>query len=176
MIMTTIAPASKLSSSSSLADTTSSTPLRVVFAGTPEFAAVSLESLIAQQQALNIEIVAVYTQPDRKAGRGQKLAASAVKQVALAHDIVVEQPPTFKKSSTEGMAARQTLRSYQPDVMIVAAYGLILPAGVLTIPLMAVLIFMLRYCRAGVVQRPSIVRSWQAIVRPALPLCRWIRD
>lgn len=132
--MTTIAPASKLSSSSSLADTTSSTPLRVVFAGTPEFAAVSLESLIAQQQALNIEIVAVYTQPDRKAGRGQKLAASAVKQVALAHDIVVEQPPTFKKSSTEGMAARQTLRSYQPDVMIVAAYGLILPAGVLTIP------------------------------------------
>src|SRR5690606_39342394 len=101
-------------------------PLRVVFAGTPEFAAVSLEALIEQQEALNIDIVAVYTQPDRKAGRGQKLAASAVKQVALANDIVVEQPATFKKSSTEGMAARQTLRSYQPDVMIVAAYGLIL--------------------------------------------------
>ena len=109
-------------------------PLRVVFAGTPEFAAVSLEALIKQQSALNIDIVAVYTQPDRKAGRGQKLAASAVKQVALANDIAVEQPETFKKSSTEGLAAREILRSYQPDLMIVAAYGLILPIGVLTTP------------------------------------------
>lgn len=109
-------------------------PLRVVFAGTPDFAATSLKTLISQQEALNIDIVAVYSQPDRKSGRGQKLAASAVKQVALAHDIAVEQPATFKKSSTEGMAARQVLRSYQPDVMIVAAYGLILPIGVLTIP------------------------------------------
>ena len=109
-------------------------PLRVVFAGTPEFAAVSLEALIKQQSALNIDVVAVYTQPDRKAGRGQKLAASAVKQMALANDIAVEQPETFKKSSTEGLAARETLRSYQPDVMIVAAYGLILPIRVLTTP------------------------------------------
>ncbi len=109
-------------------------PLRVVFAGTPEFAAISLSALIAQQEALNIEIVAVYTQPDRKAGRGQKLAASAVKQVALDSDIPIEQPATFKKSVTEGIAAREVLRTYQPDVMIVAAYGLILPIGVLTIP------------------------------------------
>lgn len=109
-------------------------PLRVVFAGTPEFAAASLTALITQQTKLNIEIVAVYTQPDRKAGRGQKLSASAVKQVALAHDIPVEQPATFKKSVTEGVAARETLRTYHPDVMIVAAYGLILPIGVLTIP------------------------------------------
>ncbi len=109
-------------------------PLRVIFAGTPEFAAHSLESLIKQQDALNIEVVAVYSQPDRKAGRGQKLSASAVKQVALAHDIPVEQPATFKKSVTEGIAARETLRTYHPDVMIVAAYGLILPIGVLTIP------------------------------------------
>ncbi|MGM8910956.1 methionyl-tRNA formyltransferase [Psychrobacter sp. 1U1] len=108
--------------------------LRVVFAGTPEFAAASLESLIAQQEQLNIDIVAVYTQPDRKAGRGQKLSASAVKQVALTHDIAIEQPATFKKSNTEGLAARQTLASYQPDIMIVAAYGLILPIGVLDIP------------------------------------------
>ena len=107
---------------------------RVVFAGTPEFAAQSLEYLIEQQEQLNIDIVAVYTQPDRKAGRGQKLAASAVKQVAIKHHIPVEQPATFKKSSTEGIAARQTLRTYQPDIMIVAAYGLILPIGVLTIP------------------------------------------
>ena len=109
-------------------------PLRVVFAGTPEFAAISLEALIRQQETLNIELVAVYTQPDRKAGRGQKLSASAVKQVALTYNIPVEQPETFKKSSTEGMAARQTLRTYQPDLMIVAAYGLILSIGVLTTP------------------------------------------
>ncbi len=108
--------------------------LRVIFAGTPEFAASSLESLIAQQEQLNIDIVAVYTQPDRKAGRGQKLSASAVKQVALTHHIPVEQPATFKKSSEQGVVARQTLASYQPDVMIVAAYGLILPIGVLTTP------------------------------------------
>lgn len=109
-------------------------PLRVVFAGTPEFAASSLEALIAQQEQLDIDIVAVYTQPDRKAGRGQKLSTSAVKQVAHTYNIPVEQPATFRKSSTEGMAARQTLRTYQPDLMIVAAYGLILPIGVLTLP------------------------------------------
>jgi methionyl-tRNA formyltransferase len=109
-------------------------PLRVVFAGTPDFAATSLEALISQQAALNIDVVAVYSQPDRKAGRGQKLSASAVKQVAMAHGIAVEQPATFKKSMTEGLVARDTLQSYQPDVMVVAAYGLILPIGVLTIP------------------------------------------
>lgn len=119
--MTTIASSSDLSieatqpqQTSILAEQQSIAPLRVVFAGTPEFAAVSLESLIKQQDALNIDIVAVYTQPDRKAGRGQKLSASAVKQVALANDIAIEQPLTFKKSSVEGMAARQTLRTYQP--------------------------------------------------------------
>ena len=108
--------------------------LRVIFAGTPEFAAISLEALIKQQDALNIDIVAVYSQPDRKAGRGQKLAASAVKQVALAHNLPVEQPATFKKSSTDGLAAREILSAYQPDIMVVAAYGLILPIGVLTTP------------------------------------------
>ncbi|WP_019672112.1 methionyl-tRNA formyltransferase [Psychrobacter lutiphocae] len=107
---------------------------RVIFAGTPEFAAISLQALIEQQQALNIEIVAVYTQPDRKAGRGQKLTASPVKQLALEHGIVVEQPLTFKKSVAEGQVARDTLASYQPDVMVVAAYGLILPLGVLNTP------------------------------------------
>lgn len=107
---------------------------RLVFAGTPEFAASSLQALIAQQSDLNIEIVAVYTQPDRKAGRGQKLTASPVKSVALAHGIPVEQPLTFKKSSEEGMVSRETLANYQPDIMVVAAYGLILPLGVLNTP------------------------------------------
>ena len=134
MIMTTTAPTFDTSNLLTDHDNPTTNRLRVVFAGTPEFAAISLESLIKQQEALNIEIVAVYTQPDRKAGRGQKLSASAVKEVALANDIAVEQPVTFKKSSAEGLAARQTLRTYQPDVMIVAAYGLILPIGVLETP------------------------------------------
>ena len=132
--MTTLACTPDVSLNNDYFKPTCIEPLRVVFAGTPEFAAVSLEALIKQQQALNISIVAVYSQPDRKAGRGQKLAASAVKQVALAHDIAVEQPETFKKSSIEGVTARQTLKDYQPDVMIVAAYGLILPIGVLNTP------------------------------------------
>ena len=133
--MTTLACTPDVSLNNDNFKPTCTEPLRAVFAGTPEFAAVSLEALIKQQQALNISIVAVYSQPDRKAGRGQKLAASAVKQVALAHDIAVEQPETFKKSSVEGVIARQTLQDYQPDVMIVAAYGLILPIGVLNTPI-----------------------------------------
>ena len=132
--MTTLACTPDVSLNNDNFKPTCTEPLRVVFAGTPEFAAVSLEALIKQQQALNISIVAVYSQPDRKAGRGQKLAASAVKQVALSHDIAVEQPETFKKSSIEGVTARQILKDYQPDVMIVAAYGLILPVGVLNTP------------------------------------------
>ena len=112
----------------------SSNKQRVIFAGTPEFAAISLQALIEQQEALNIELVAVYTQPDRKAGRGQKLTASPVKQLALEHNLPVEQPLTFKKSVEEGQAARETLANYKPDVMIVAAYGLILPVGVLEAP------------------------------------------
>jgi len=132
--MTIIASSSDLSTASPIQNPPATGRLRVVFAGTPEFAAISLEALINQQDALNIDIVAVYSQPDRKAGRGQKLSVSAVKQVALAHDIPVEQPATFKKSVTEGLAAREKLRTYQADVMVVAAYGLILPIGVLTIP------------------------------------------
>lgn len=118
---------------------TKSAPLRVVFAGTPEFAAVSLRHLIDQQDALNIKIVAVYTQPDRKSGRGLKLTASPVKQVAMAHELPVEQPVSFSLKYTSddgvsGIVSRETLAAYQPDVMIVAAYGLILPLGVLNIP------------------------------------------
>ena len=107
---------------------------RVIFAGTPEFAATSLQALIDKQDALNIEIVAVYTQPDRKAGRGQKLSASPVKQLAVAHNIKVEQPISFSLKSEFGKVSRETLASYQPDIMIVAAYGLILPIGILNTP------------------------------------------
>lgn len=108
--------------------------LRVIFAGTPQFAQVALDALIQQQQALNIELVAVYTQPDRKAGRGQKITQSPVKELALAHQIPVEQPISFSLKHEQGQVSRETLARYCPDLMIVAAYGLILPLGVLRTP------------------------------------------
>jgi methionyl-tRNA formyltransferase len=99
--------------------------LSVVFAGTPEFAVPALEALVASRH----RVVAVYTQPDRPAGRGQQLAMSAVKQTAQRHGLAVEQPQTLRDE-----AAVQHLASYRPDVMVVVAYGLILPASVLGVP------------------------------------------
>jgi methionyl-tRNA formyltransferase len=100
-------------------------PLRVVFAGTPEFSVPCLEAC----RAAGAEVVAVYTQPDRPAGRGRKLAASPVKEAALAAGIPVEQPESFKAE-----ADRERLAAYAPDLMVVVAYGLILPRKVLAIP------------------------------------------
>lgn len=108
--------------------------LRLIFAGTPEFAKVALQALIDHQDELNIDIVAVYTQPDRKAGRGQKLTPSPVKELALSHNIPVEQPISFSLKSENGQVSREILANYRPDVMIVCAYGLILPIGVLGTP------------------------------------------
>ena len=100
-------------------------PLRIVFAGTPEFAAEHLKALLASPY----DIVAVYTQPDRPAGRGQKLMPSPVKQLALEHDIPVLQPPTLRNAD-----AQAELAALKPDLMVVVAYGLILPQVVLDIP------------------------------------------
>ena len=99
--------------------------LRLVFAGTPEFAAVHLQALIDA----GYPIAAVYTQPDRPAGRVQKLAMSPVKQLALSHGIPVQQPPTLRDP-----AAQATLAALEPDLLVVVAYGLILPQAVLDIP------------------------------------------
>ncbi|HCO09190.1 MAG TPA: methionyl-tRNA formyltransferase [Acinetobacter ursingii] len=104
--------------------------MKVIFAGTPEFAATALAALVQTEH----EIVAVYTQPDRKAGRGQKLTPSPVKQLALEHHLAVYQPLHFKASTEEGLAAQQQLAELGADVMIVAAYGLILPQAVLDTP------------------------------------------
>ena len=104
--------------------------MKIIFAGTPEFAASALAALLETPH----EIVAVYTQPDRKAGRGQKLTPSAVKQLALAHNLPVYQPLHFKASTAEGLAAQQELAAFDADVMVVAAYGLILPQAVLDMP------------------------------------------
>ncbi|MFW2178155.1 MULTISPECIES: methionyl-tRNA formyltransferase [unclassified Moraxella] len=112
----------------------SNTPLRLIFAGTPEFAKIALQALIDNTEKLNIEIVAVYTQPDRKAGRGQKLSASPVKELALAHNIPVEQPESFSLKWENGKVSRETFANYRPDVMVVVAYGLILPLGILNAP------------------------------------------
>ncbi|CAM4362799.1 methionyl-tRNA formyltransferase [Acinetobacter pragensis] len=104
--------------------------MKIIFAGTPEFAATALAALLNTQH----DIVAAYTQPDRKAGRGQKLTASAVKQLALEHNIPVYQPLHFKSSTEEGLAAQAELAALNADVMVVAAYGLILPQAVLDTP------------------------------------------
>jgi methionyl-tRNA formyltransferase len=98
--------------------------MRIVFAGTPEFAVSSLRAA-----ARHHEVVAVYTQPDRPAGRGRGLAPSPVKLEAVARGIPVYQPETLKDE-----AAQQQLRDLQPDLMVVVAYGLILPRAVLNIP------------------------------------------
>ncbi|WP_022960800.1 methionyl-tRNA formyltransferase [Halopseudomonas pelagia] len=99
--------------------------LRIIFAGTPEFAAVHLRALLDAQ----LQIVGVYSQPDRPAGRGQKLAMSAVKQLALQHQLPVFQPERLR--SPEAQAELAALR---PDLLVVVAYGLILPQAVLDIP------------------------------------------
>ena len=101
------------------------TPLRLVFAGTPEFAVPHLRACLAE----NVEIAAVYTQPDRPAGRGRALAASPVKLAALDAGLVVEQPESLKSA-----AVQAHLRELSPDLLVVVAYGLILPRAVLAIP------------------------------------------
>ncbi|WP_460507031.1 methionyl-tRNA formyltransferase [Hydrogenophaga soli] len=107
--------------------------MRVAFAGTPEFARVALERL----HAAGFHIPLVLSQPDRPAGRGMKLQASPVKQWAVAQHIPVAQPVSLRldgKHPDEAAAARQALLEARPDVLVVAAYGLILPQWVLDLP------------------------------------------
>ncbi len=99
--------------------------MNIVFAGTPEFAAVALKSLLATEH----QIIAVYTQPDRPSGRGRKLTPSPVKALALEQGIPVYQPLSLKDAQ-----AQQDLAALKPDIMVVVAYGLILPKAVLETP------------------------------------------
>jgi len=98
---------------------------RIIFAGTPEFSVACLSSLLAH----DVDLVAVYTQPDRVAGRGKKLQQSPVKQRALQANIPVMQPQNFKFP-----ASREALAALQADLLVVVAYGLILPRSVLAMP------------------------------------------
>lgn len=99
--------------------------MRIVFAGTPDFAAQHLSHLLDA----DFNVVGVYTQPDRPAGRGKKLQPSAVKQLAEANQLAVFQPESLKAE-----AAQEELKALKPDVMVVVAYGLLLPQSVLDIP------------------------------------------
>ena len=102
-----------------------SQPLRIVFAGTPQFAAASLEALINSRH----QVVAVYTQPDRPAGRGKKLTPSPVKRLAQETGIPVCQPPSLKSDDEQ-----KTLEHFNADLMVVVAYGLLLPQSILDTP------------------------------------------
>ncbi|MCK6425572.1 MAG: methionyl-tRNA formyltransferase [Burkholderiaceae bacterium] len=107
--------------------------MRVAFAGTPEFARVALEAIHEAGYAVPL----VLTQPDRPAGRGMKLQPSAVKQFALAQGLPIAQPTSLRldgRFPAEAQAAREALQACAPDVLVVAAYGLILPAWVLGLP------------------------------------------
>ncbi|OOF51495.1 methionyl-tRNA formyltransferase [Rodentibacter genomosp. 1] len=100
-------------------------PLNIIFAGTPDFAAQHLQALINSQH----NVIAVYTQPDKPAGRGKKLQASSVKQLAEQHHIPVYQPKSLRNAE-----AQVELQALNADVMVVVAYGLILPKAVLDAP------------------------------------------
>jgi methionyl-tRNA formyltransferase len=99
--------------------------MRVVFAGTPEFAATALAALLESRH----ELACVYTQPDRPSGRGRKLKASAVKNLAERSAVPLRQPASLRPPEV-----RQELAALEPDVLVVAAYGLLLPAGILATP------------------------------------------
>lgn len=100
-------------------------PLRIIFAGTPEFAATSLQALFDSKH----EVVAVLTQPDRPSGRGKKLTAGPVKALALSHQIPVLQPLSLRDEDIAGQ-----IDGYAADVMVVVAYGLLIPSAVLALP------------------------------------------
>ncbi len=122
--------------------------LKVVFAGTPVFAEVALQALLASRH----QVLAVYTQPDRPAGRGLKLTPSPVKVLAEQHGLPLHQPPSLKDP-----AEQATLAAYEADVMVVAAYGLLLSPTVLAIP------------RLGCINiHPSLLPRW----RGAAPIQR----
>ncbi|OGT59346.1 MAG: methionyl-tRNA formyltransferase [Gammaproteobacteria bacterium RIFCSPHIGHO2_12_FULL_43_28] len=124
--------------------------LKIIFAGTPAFAETALAALLASQH----DVIAVYTQPDRPAGRGLKLTASPVKQLALAKSILVYQPVTLKDPNEQAILA-----DLNAEVMVVAAYGLLLPEAVLAIP------------RLGCINiHPSLLPRW----RGAAPIQRTI--
>lgn len=124
--------------------------MKIIFAGTPAFAATALDALIKSPY----DIVAVLTQPDKPSGRGLKVTASPVKELSLQHQLAVYQPTTLKDEATQ-----QMLKDFDADVMVVCAYGMLLPAAVLNIP------------RFGCINiHPSLLPRW----RGAAPIQRTV--
>ncbi|TAK91535.1 MAG: methionyl-tRNA formyltransferase [Burkholderiaceae bacterium] len=103
--------------------------MKIIFAGTPEFAAAALQALLDARMNAQLDVIQVLTQPDRPAGRGLQLQPSAIKQLALKHQLPVFQPKTLRDETVQAQ-----LRALDADVMVVAAYGLILPQAVLDMP------------------------------------------
>ena len=107
--------------------------MKIVFAGTPDFAATALDAIVSAAPEAGWTVPLVLTQPDRPAGRGMKMQASSVKQRALAHGLEVDTPSSLRKGDSATIAQAR-LKAVAPDVLVVAAYGLILPPEVLAIP------------------------------------------
>ena len=107
--------------------------MKIVFAGTPDFAAVALDAIVDAAPEAGWTVPLVLTQPDRPAGRGMKMQASPVRQLAFAHGIEVDTPSSLRKGESAA-AAQARLTAVAPDVLVVAAYGLLLPPDVLAIP------------------------------------------
>jgi len=127
-----------------MAPSSPAAPLRIIFAGTPDFAASSLAALLTSSH----QVVGVYTQPDRPAGRGRKLASSPVKQLAEQHAI-----PVFQPLSLKNHAEQEILKSLNADLMVVVAYGLICHHSPLAFQNWVVLMYTPLYYPAGAVQR-----------------------
>ena len=134
-------------------------PLRLAFAGTPDFAAVSLQALLDGPHT----VAAVLTQPDRGAGRGKKVQPGPVKQLALEHHLPVLQPDTLKTDDIQDQ-----LRELALDALIVVAYGLIIPRAVLALPRLGCV-----NVHGSLLPRPFSGQSRPATGRPAPPSCRW---
>lgn len=135
-----------------------STSLRIIFAGTPDFAARHLDALLSSGH----QIVGVFTQPDRPAGRGKKLMPGPVKVLAETHGLPIFQPASLRPQENQQLVA-----DLNADVMVVVAYGLILPKAVLDMPRLAVLTFMVPCSHAGVVQPLFSALCGQAMLKLA---------
>jgi len=144
--------------------------MRIVFAGTPDFAAQALAALIAEAPRAGWSIPLVLTQPDRPAGRGMKLTPSPVRVLAQAHGIAVRMPLTLslKKGGAAAAAEQEALRAAAADVLVVAAYGLILPQAVLDTPRGLPLAGAARLCAINI--HASLLPRW----RGAAPVARAI--
>jgi len=139
-----------------------SAPLKIIFAGTPDFAARHLDALLASEH----QVVGVFTQPDRPAGRGNKLTSSPVKVLAHTHDIPVFQPKSLKPEENQHLVA-----DLQADIMVVVAYGLILPKAVLAMPRLGCInvhgSLLPRWRGAAPIQRSLCMRSGRNSARKA---------